>query len=106
MFSSSSGVERSFWAAQLGLLQVCWGRCCCFGCCSLSTGGGLRLVMCEVSVGRGSSRWGVRSDMLGLMETCSGRDGMSWCDFIGSGDVYTCIEQVKNSVFMAALRKV
>lgn len=56
MDSRSSGVERTFWAAQEGPLQVCWGMCC-WGCSVVIGCGcddGLRLVMCEVSLGKGS----------------------------------------------------
>ena len=62
--SRSSGVERTLAAAQLVLLQVCCGISCCESCVMVGSGcDGLRLVMCEVSLGCGS--WEVaRSDML------------------------------------------
>jgi hypothetical protein len=64
VFSRSSGVERTLAAAQLGLLQLCCGMCCCESRVVVGSGcDDLRLVMCEVSLGRGS-REGVRSDML------------------------------------------
>ena len=66
VFSRSSGVERTLVAAQLGLVQVCCGICCCESCVVVGSGSGcdgLRLVMCEVSLG--SDSWEVaRSDML------------------------------------------
>jgi hypothetical protein len=64
--SRSSGVERTFLTAQLGLVQVCCGTDGIDS--SVVTGGGsdgLRLVMCEVSLGRGSGRGGVWLVMLG-----------------------------------------
>ena len=64
VYSRSSGVERTLAAAQLVLLQVCCGICCCESCVVVGSGcDGLRLVMCEVSLG--SDSWEVaRSDML------------------------------------------
>jgi hypothetical protein len=65
MISRSSGVERTSLAAQWGLEQVCWGMYWCD--CSVVVVGsgsdGLRLVMCEVSLGRGRGLGGVWSDM-------------------------------------------
>ena len=64
--SRSTGVERTFAAAQWGLEQVCcWVYWCGFSVVVVVGSGsdGLRLVMCEVSLGRGRGLGGVWSDM-------------------------------------------
>jgi hypothetical protein len=62
--SRSSGVERTLAAAQWGLEQVCWGMYWCgFSGVVGSGSDGLRLVMCEVSLGMGSGLGGCWSDM-------------------------------------------
>ena len=63
--SRSSGVERTFAAAQWGLEQVCCGVYWCgFSVVVVGSGSdGLRLVMWEVSLGMGKDLGGGWSDM-------------------------------------------